>query len=146
MKHALLAVVAISGLLASPGQTPAYASDDFRSRAPKDALATILSPADGAEIDGPVTVIFGLEGMGVAPAGVEKANTGHHHLAINRELPNLSEPLPTEKNLVHFGGGQTQTTLDLAPGTYSLRLILGDHNHIPHNPPVISEAVTITVK
>lgn len=142
MKHAILAAVAILGLVASPGA----ASDDMRSPSPIGATASILSPADGAEIEGPVTVIFSLDGMGIAPAGVEKANTGHHHLLINRDLPTLDEPLATDDTLIHFGGGQTQAILDLAPGSYSLRLVLGDHNHIPHDPPVISQPVTIRVR
>lgn len=142
MKQAILIAAAVFSFLITPGAS----ADDFRSPAPKGATATIISPADDAEITGLVTVIFGLNGMGVAPAGVEKVNTGHHHLLINRDLPALDEPLPTENTLRHFGGGQTQTTLKLAPGAYSLRLVLGDHNHIPHKPPIISDPIRITVK
>lgn len=142
MKQTILSALAIFGLLAMPVR----ANDDFRSPSPKGATATIVSPADGAEIEGPVTVIFSLKGMGIAPAGVERENTGHHHLLINRDLPALDEPLATDDTLIHFGGGQTQAILDLVPGTYSLRLILGDHNHIPHNPPVISQPLTIRVR
>ena len=117
-----------------------------RTMAPEGAKATIVSPADGATVSSPVTVVFGLEGMGVAPAGVEKENTGHHHLIINAELPPMDEGIPADDNHVHFGGGQTQTTIELAPGTHTLQLLLGDLNHVPHDPPVTSDKITITVK
>ena len=117
-----------------------------RTMAPEGAKATIASPADGATVSSPVTVVFGLEGMGVAPAGVEKENTGHHHLIINAELPPMDEGIPADDNHVHFGGGQTQTTIELAPGTHTLQLLLGDLNHVPHDPPVTSDKITITVK
>lgn len=106
----------------------------------------IISPADGATVSSPVTISFGLEGMGVAPAGIEFANTGHHHLLIDAELPPLDLPVPADENHVHFGLGQTQTEVELAPGTHTLQLILGDHLHIPHDPAVISEQITITVE
>ncbi len=114
--------------------------------APPDAAAYIISPADGAVVSNPVTVRFGLSGMGVAPAGVEKAKTGHHHLLIDTGLPALDENIPADDNHRHFGGGQTEVTLELPPGTHSLQLLLGDHNHIPHDPPVASGAITITVE
>jgi hypothetical protein len=89
---------------------------------------------------------MGLRGMGVCPAGTDKPNCGHHHLLINTDLPPLDEPIPNDKNHLHFGGGQTEARLiDLPPGTYTLQLILGDANHYPHNPPVYSEKITITV-
>jgi len=112
-----------------------------------EAQAYILSPIDGAIVTNPVTVHFGLSGMGVAPAGVDRANTGHHHLLINVEtLPDMSRPIPSDKNHRHFGGGQTEVTLDLTPGEYRLQLLLGNYSHIPHNPPVLSKPVKITVK
>lgn len=116
---------------------------------PEGAEVYIISPADGATISGPVTVQFGLKGMGVAPAGTEKANTGHHHLLINHPLPggeDLQYGLPAEDSLRHFGGGQTEVTLDLPPGTHTLQLLMGDFSHVPHDPPVASRVVTITVK
>ena len=117
-----------------------------RSPAPAGANVYIISPADGETVSGPVTVKFGLSGMGVAPAGVERANTGHHHLLIDvATMPSSATPLPASDQVVHFGGGQTETTLDLAPGTHTLQLVLGDHLHIPHNPPVRSAQITITV-
>lgn len=108
----------------------------------------IISPADGDESEGPVTVLFGLKGMGVAPAGVEKENTGHHHLLIDRDEPSkeeLGETLPADDHVVHFGGGQTQTTLELKPGEHTLQLLLADHNHVPHKPAILSDQITITV-
>ena len=117
-----------------------------RTMAPEGAKASIVSPADGATVSSPVTVVFGLEGMGVAPAGVEKENTGHHHLIINADLPPMDEGIPADDNHIHFGGGQTQTTIELAPGTHTLQLLLGDLNHVPHDPPVTSDKITITVK
>ena len=117
-----------------------------RTMAPEGAKATIVSPADGATVSSPVTVVFGLEGMGVAPAGVEKEKTGHHHLIIDADLPPMDEGIPADDNHIHFGGGQTQTTIELAPGTHTLQLLLGDLNHVPHDPPVTSDKITITVK
>lgn len=111
------------------------------------AKVYILSPVDGALVTNPVTVRFGLSGMGVAPAGVDRENTGHHHLLIDVEtLPDMSRSIPSDKNHRHFGGGQTEVILDLAPGKHRLQLLLGDYSHIPHNPPVLSKAVEITVK
>ena len=109
------------------------------------ASAYIVSPENGAVVASPVTVRFGLKGMGVAPAGVQKAGTGHHHLLVDaKALPAMDKPMGGD--VKHFGGGQTETTIELAPGEHTLQLILGDHYHIPHNPPVVSEVVTITVK
>jgi hypothetical protein len=117
-----------------------------RSAAPDRASAYIISPADGETLASPVTVKFGLQGMGVAPAGVQQANTGHHHLLIDvDELPPNNLPLPATDQVVHFGGGQTETTVELSPGTHTLQLVLGDHLHIPHDPPVRSQMITITV-
>lgn len=111
-----------------------------------DARVYIISPQDGESVQSPVTVRFGLSGMGVAPAGIERAGTGHHHLLIDvAELPALDKPLPNDERHRHFGGGQTEATIELAPGKHTLRLIFADHNHVPHDPPLISEEVTITV-
>lgn len=118
-----------------------------RTEAPAGATAYIQAPAEGAEVRSPFTVRFGLSGMGVAPAGVTNANTGHHHLLIDvAELPPDDQPLPAiENRIVHFGAGQTETELNLPPGQHTLQLVLGDALHIPHNPPVRSERITITV-
>ena len=124
------------------GTSAALASD-----APDDASVYFISPQDGETVSSPVTVRFGLEGMGVAPAGVDRKNTGHHHLLVNvDEMPDMNDPIPSDEQHRHFGGGQTQTTLDLEPGTHELTLLLGDQTHTPHNPPVKSETITITVE
>ena len=118
-----------------------------QTSAPDTARAYIISPQDGAVVSSPVTVVFGLEGMGVAPAGVDAANTGHHHLLIDVEdLPALDQPIPADEQHRHFGGGQTQTTIELSPGTHTLQLLLGDRLHLPHGNPVLSEKITITVE
>lgn len=115
--------------------------------APEDARAYIISPSDGETVSSPVTVRFGLRGMGVAPAGVVQDNTGHHHLLIDlEELPDLERPIPADERHRHFGGGQTQATLELEPGEHTLQLLLGDHLHIPHEPPVMSEKIRIRVE
>ena len=115
-----------------------------KSSAPESAAVYIASPANGSVVPTTVTVIFGLSGMGVAPAGIERDNTGHHHLLVDgARLPDLNMPLG--EAVTHFGGGQTQTTVTLSPGEHTLQLILGDFLHTPHDPPVVSEVVSITV-
>ena len=105
-----------------------------------------ISPSDGETVSSPVTVRFGLSGMGVAPAGSDVANTGHHHLLLDLdELPPMDRPLPKNANVIHFGGGQTETVLSLPPGEHRLQLLLGNASHIPHESPVISDPITITV-
>lgn len=105
-----------------------------------------ISPQNGDVVQGKVTVQFGLKNFGIAPAGVVRDNTGHHHLIIDSELPDLSKPIPSDANHIHFGGGQTETTLELAPGKHTLQLLLGNAMHIPHKPVIKSEKITITVK
>lgn len=115
--------------------------------APEGARVYFLSPADGEVLGSEFTVRFGLEGMGVAPAGVEKENTGHHHLLINADpMPDLTMPLPASEQVRHFGGGQTETRLSLPPGQYSLQLVVGDAQHAPHQPPIMSELIQVTVE
>jgi hypothetical protein len=115
--------------------------------APPDAEAYIIWPPDGEVIHaGKLWVRMGVKNFGVAPAGVEYPNTGHHHLLINTDLPPLDEPIPNDKNHLHFGGGQTEARLiDLPPGEYTLQLLMGDYAHYPHVPPVMSEKITIVV-
>ena len=115
-----------------------------RSDAPEGAEVYIISPKDGETVAKKFTVKFGLIGMGVAPAGIEKTHTGHHHLLIDGEINNMNAPIGA--NAMHFGGGQTETEIILEPGSHTLQLILADHMHIPHNPPLTSELITITVK
>ncbi|MEM9635449.1 MAG: DUF4399 domain-containing protein [Pseudomonadota bacterium] len=116
--------------------------------APEGAELYFINIKDGDTVSSPVTIQFGLKGMGVAPSGTEKENTGHHHLIINEAIEGeeLNEPIPADEQHVHFGGGQTETTIDLPPGTHELQLVLGDWTHIPHNPPVMSDRITITVE
>jgi hypothetical protein len=115
--------------------------------APAGAKVYFISPDADATVASPVTVRFGLSGIGVAPAGVVKENTGHHHLLVDvAELPAMDQPLPKDATHLHFGGGQTEATIELAPGKHTLQLVLGDTNHIPHDPPIVSEKITIEVK
>jgi hypothetical protein len=125
---------------------PALAQD--RTPAPEDARAYIVSPSDGETVSNPVTIRFGLEGMGVAPAGTEVENTGHHHLIINVDQAgyDFSQPVPADDQHVHFGGGQTEVTKELPAGTHDVWILLGDAFHVPHDPPVMSEPITITVE
>lgn len=135
---------AVAGLLAW-GMSGAALADATPSA--DGAKVYIIAPEKDKTVRGPVTVRFGLSGMGVAPAGVAAPNTGHHHLLINvDELPPLDRPVPNDERHRHFGAGQTEVTLDLPPGDHTLQLILGDHNHVPHDPPLISEKIRITVK
>jgi len=121
---------------------------------PQGARVYFVNLEDGATVKSPVKVVFGLSGMGVAPAGTEKEGTGHHHILIDRPplgegeagAEELSSGLPADDNHRHFGGGQTEVMLDLEPGTHSLQLVLGDMNHVPHDPPVTSERIMITVE
>ena len=107
----------------------------------------IISPKSGDEVTNPVKVIFGLNNMEVAPAGTKKDNTGHHHLLVNLdELPDLQSPLPSNKNLIHFGLGQTETEIKLKKGINTLQLILGDYMHKPHKPPLISKKIRVFVR
>ena len=125
---------------------PAAAAELPRQPAPEGAAVYFISPADGAVVSSPVTVRFGLRGMGVAPAGVDRPHTGHHHLLLDSPEVDMGMPLPKTEQVRHFGGGQTETSLELAPGTRTLQLLLGDHLHIPHDPPVASETITVTVE
>ncbi|MHA7834346.1 MAG: DUF4399 domain-containing protein [Algiphilus sp.] len=116
-----------------------------RQPAPANARVYIISPADGATVTSPVTIQFGLEGMGVAPAGMHKKHTGHHHLLVNVTDFPVDRPLPSSEQYIHFGGGQTQTALELEPGEHTLKLVMGDWKHQPHDPVVASKTITITV-
>ena len=124
----------------------AFAEGLPRSPSAEGAQVYFISPADGAVVSNPITIVFGLKGMGVAPAGTQKADTGHHHLLINVDSIAMDQPIVSDEQHRHFGGGQTQTAIELAPGTHTLQLLLADHLHIPHKPPVISEQITITVE
>lgn len=144
LKHLIVAA-----LITVPGF--AFAQD---TPAPEGATVYFVNLEDGTTVAAPVTVIFGLTGMGVAPAGTEREHTGHHHVFLDRAplgegeegAEELLYGIPADENHIHFGGGQTEVTLDLAPGSHTLQLVLGDLNHIPHTPPIASEQITITVE
>ena len=116
--------------------------------APPNAYLYIGWPNNGEVIAAgkPFRVWFGLRNMGVAPKGVQFPNTGHHHLIIDSELPPMDEQIPSDRNHLHFGAGETGTMLELPPGRHTLQLLMGDDKHVPHNPPVYSKKITITVK
>lgn len=128
----------------------ALAAPAFADQTPSSPGAKVyfVNLQDGDTVPGDMVVNFGLSGMGVAPAGVEMEGTGHHHLIIDEAIEGdeLKEGIPADDNHRHFGGGQTETVLNLEPGTYVLQLVLGDQNHIPHEPAVMSERITITVE
>jgi len=144
-KFALLSLLtlALSPALLVSGAVNAASME--QSASPASANVYIISPADGATVEETFTVTFGLKDMGVSPAGIEKKNTGHHHLLIDKDsLPAFDMPMGGD--VQHFGGGQTQTTLTLPKGEHTLQLILGDHHHVPHKPAVVSKKITITVE
>ncbi len=144
MKKLMAALAILLSSQAFAGETPS----------PEGAKVYFINLSDGDSVEAPFVVNFGLSGMGVAPAGTEKENTGHHHIFINRpplgegaeDAELMENGVPTDDNHRHFGGGQTEVTLDLPAGTHTLQLVLGDEFHVPHNPPVVSEVITITVK
>jgi hypothetical protein len=131
---------------AAPAPPPAPATL-ARKPAPAGAIAYIIEPADGARVTNPVRVVFGLKGIGVAPAGVDRNDAGHHHLLVDAPLPTeLGLPIANDEQHRHFGGGQTEVELTLSPGRHTLQMLLGDHLHIPHDPPIASSVVTIEVQ
>jgi hypothetical protein len=143
MKRMLLA----SALVVLSAAGTAGADGLPTTKAPAEAQVYIVSPHDGATVPQSFTVRFGLKGMGVAPAGVDKANTGHHHLLVDtKELPAAGQPIPNDAQHRHFGGGQTETVLKLAPGTHTLQLELADANHVPFDPPLVSKKIIVHVK
>jgi hypothetical protein len=135
----VLAAVLVAGVLVGSNGSAQQSS------MPPDAKVYIIWPPDGATIKGAFWVRMGLSGAGIAPAGVQKANTGHHHILVDVDLPPLDQPIPNDRNHLHFGLGQTEARLDLPPGQHTLQLLLGDENHVPHQPPLYSKRITITV-
>jgi len=117
-----------------------------RTPSPEGAMVFFVSPADGDTVSNPVHVEFGIEGMSVVPAGDMTEHSGHHHLIVDADLPDMSMPVPANEHYIHFGTGATSTDLTLEPGQHTLQLILGDYMHIPHDPPVISDRISITVE
>ncbi len=124
---------------------PAAASESGRKPSPKGAKVYIESPANGAYVPETFVVKFGLIGMGVAPAGVDKPNSGHHHIIVDAPLPPFDQPIPNDENHLHFGAGQTQANVTLPKGKHTLQLLLGDASHVPHDPPVFSDPITVYV-
>jgi hypothetical protein len=116
-----------------------------RKQAPADARVYFVGLEDGSVLPQKATIRFGLINMGVAPAGIDKPNTGHHHLLIDAKVPPLDEPIPNDFNHLHFGAGQTEAIVTLSPGRHTLQLLLGDENHVPHNPPIMSKPVRVYV-
>lgn len=147
---ALAAVCMAQPSLAQPSlaqQPKAPDSDLKRSPAPADAYVYIGWPNDGEVVRTThIKVWFGTRNFGVAPAGTIQSRTGHHHLLIDVALPPLDQPIPNDKNHLHYGLGQTETFVDLPPGTHTLQLLMGDNDHIPHDPPVMSRKITIHVR
>jgi Domain of unknown function (DUF4399) len=135
---ALLAVFAVLDFMPVAAQTPS----------PAEAKVYFINLKDGDNVNSPFLVQFGLSGLGVAPAGVEKPNTGHHHLLIDTTMTaeQMKEPIPADDTHRHFGGGQTEAMITLPEGKHTLQLLLADWTHIPHAPPVMSEPITITVR
>jgi len=138
-------IIALS--IALIGSTMNALADSLVTESAPDATTYLIQPADGATVNQTFKVVFGLSKMGVAPAGVTKKNTGHHHILIDTNtLPDLTQPLPATDKIKHFGGGQTETQLTLSPGEHTLQLVLGNFAHVPHSRPVVSDKITITVK
>ncbi len=119
-----------------------------RTPAPAGASVFFITPVDGQTVHNPVVVKFGISGMSIAPAGDARPASGHHHLLIDTQLTDaeLNQPIGKDAQHLHFGKGQTETTLELTPGQHTLQLVLGDANHIPHEPPVMSARITINVE
>ena len=140
----LLSIALVAGFAASTAISQIKLP---KTKSPAGANSYIISPANGETVPATFKVQFGLEGMGIAPAGIVFENTGHHHMLVDvDDMPDFGIPLPATDNVLHYGKGQTETTLTLEPGEHTLQLVLGDHLHIPHDPPVVSKKITITVK
>jgi hypothetical protein len=129
----------------APTPAPAAAATTGRHPSPKGARVYIEAPSNGAYVPTTFTVRFGLVGMGVAPAGVDRPNSGHHHLIVDSPLPPFDQPIPNDENHLHFGAGQTEASVTLPKGKHTLQLLLADGNHIPHDPPVYSQPIVVYV-
>jgi hypothetical protein len=134
------------GSSASNAQDAAELAAIARTPSPQGARVFFITPSDGDRVTNPISIEFGIEGMSVTQAGDDQPNSGHHHLLIDTDVPDPSLPIPATPNHVHFGDGSTSTQVTLEPGAHTLRMLLGDHRHIPHDPLVISEPISITVE
>ncbi len=137
---------------AAPTAEPAAAAPEAAapalksSPAPEGAKVSFAELKDGATVSSPLLIKFAVEGIALAPAGAEEPASGHHHLVIDAELPPANAPIPANANYVHFGKAQTEATIELTPGTHTLQLVYGNGLHVPFNPPLASEKITVTVK
>ena len=138
-------IAVIAGLFFAAPAFPQSTPQGGPTPSPAGAKVEFIDIKDGAVIGPKTTIHFGLHGMGVAPAGTKRPNSGHHHLLIDTDLPPLDKPIPNDENHLHFGGGQTETELSLSPGPHTLQLLLGDADHIPHTPPIYSDKIHVTV-
>ena len=142
MKTAIISLGLVLATLSGFGQAALP-----KSKSAPNAKVYIISPAHGETVGTTFSVKFGLQGMGIAPAGIKFDNTGHHHLLVDApEMPDFNKPLPASENLIHFGKGQTETTLTLPKGSHTLQLVFADYLHIPHDKPVVSRKIRVTVK
>lgn len=159
MNHKVLAILAGLAVLlhacesrqdqpatATSGSGSSATSLAPRTPAPTNARVFVVTPTDGETVSSPVLVQFGLEGLDIAPAGTYEPETGHHHLLIDTQLPAVDLPIPADENHIHFGKGQTETGVELSSGPHTLQLLVGDGNHVPHQPLITSEKITITVE
>lgn len=158
MKNKILPVLSLFALAAACGDkapnepaveaaAPAAAPTmPARSASAAEATVFFVSPTDGETLNNPVSIVFGIEGMTVEPAGQDVPHSGHHHLLIDAGLPDFGLPIPKDENHVHFGDGSTTTEIALEPGEHTLQMLLGDHLHIPHDPPLMSKVITINVE
>ena len=147
--RALLAISAVAALLSlaacnqEQASTPATLA---RTASPEGASVFFITPVDGDTVSSPVNIDFGIDGMDVVAAGTDQAHSGHHHLLVDTGLPDLGMPIPADAAHIHFGDASTSTELDLDPGDHTLQLLLGDYRHVPHDPPLISQQIAITVE
>jgi hypothetical protein len=156
MRHTLLATLVVLSLAAcGDSGTPSHeahkegapSSDAIpRTPSPPGAKVWLIEPEEGAVVKNPITVKFGVEGMKVVPAGTDEPDSGHHHLLIDTKLTDYDAPIPADDQHKHYGKGQTEATIELSPGKHTLQDVFADKNHVPHEPPVQSDVVTITVE
>jgi hypothetical protein len=157
MRHTIVPAMLLAAILypgtapaqpaRAPANAPAPAPNSAPNSAPDGAQVYFIWPHDGSVINGgKFWVRMGLRNMGIAPKGTAVPNTGHHHLLIDTGLPPMTEPIPNDRNHLHFGAGETEARIELPPGTHTLQLLLGDKDHVPHRPPVVSKPITVTVR
>jgi hypothetical protein len=142
---AILASLSFVAVAASGGASAQQPAKGGPTPAPEGAEVHFVGLKDGDKLPPKATIRFGLRGMGVAPAGLDRANSGHHHLLIDTDLPPLDQPIPNDFNHLHFGAGQTEGEITLKPGTHTLQLLFADKDHIPHTPPVMSPRIRVVV-